>query len=75
MKKAAAHILHFAPTAKRYWVHPNIVFQKPKSFVPSCYTMKEWTENRKKNTTIVEELHKLVPKKIIFVDGEVHEAN
>jgi hypothetical protein len=75
MEKAAAHILHFTPTAKRCWVHPKIVFLKPKSFVPSCYTMKEWTENRKKKTTIVQELHKLVPEKNIVVDGEVHEAN
>ena len=75
MEKAASHILHVAPTAKRCWQHPKIVFQKQKSFVPSCYTMKEWTENRKKKTTIVQELHKLVPEKNIFVDGEVHEAN
>ena len=75
MEKAASHILHVAPTAKRCWQHPKIVFQKQKSFVPSCYTMKEWTENRKKKTTIVHELHKLVPEKNIFVDGEVHEAN
>ena len=40
-------------TVKRCWVHPKIVFTKPKIFVPSCYTMKEWTENRKKKTTIV----------------------
>ena len=75
MEKAASHILHVAPTAKRCWQHPKIVFQKQKSFVPSCYTMKEWTENRKKKTTIVQELHKLGPEKNIFVDGEVHEAN
>ena len=74
-EKAAVHILHHAPTAKRCWVHPKIVFQKPKSFVPSCYTMKEWAENRKKKTIIVQELHKLVPEKSIVVDGEVHEAN
>ena len=75
MEKAATHILHSAPTAKRCWVHPKIVFLKPKSFVPSCYTMKEWTENRKKKTTIVQELYKLVPDKHIIVDGEVHSAS
>jgi hypothetical protein len=37
--------------------------------------MKEWMKKRKKKTTIVHELHKLVPKKNIFVDGEVHQAN
>ena len=75
MEKAALHILHVTPTAKTCSVHPKIVYRKPKSFVPSCYTMKEWMENRKKKTTIVQELHKLVPEKNIFVDGEVHEAN
>ena len=53
MEKAADHILHVEPTAKRCWMHPKIVFNKPKNFVPSCYLMKDWTENRKKKTTIV----------------------
>ena len=75
MGKAASHILHVQPTAKRCWVHPKIVFTKPKIFVPSCYTMKEWTENRKKKTTIVQELQKLVPEKKLIVDGEVDEAH
>jgi hypothetical protein len=75
MGKAAQYILHVEPTAKRCWVHPKIVFVKPKSFVPSCYTMKEWAENRKKKTTVVHELHKLVPEKKLIVDGEVDEAN
>ena len=75
MGKAATHILHVEPTAKRCWAHPKIVFSKPKSLVPSCYTMKEWTENRKKKTTIIQELHKIVPDMNLFVDGEVHEAN
>ena len=75
MGKAATHILHVEPSAKRCWVHPKIVFSKPKSFVPSCYTMKEWSENRKKKTIIVQELHKIVPEMNLFVDGEVHEAN
>jgi len=72
MEKAASHILHVHPTAKRCWVHPKICFSKPKSFVPSCYLMREWAENRKKKTTIVQELHKLVPEKQLIVDGEVH---
>ena len=75
MEKAASHILHSAPTAKKCWVHPKIVFSKPKSFVRSCYTMKEWTENRKKKTTIVQELHKLVPEKQMIVNVVVHEAS
>lgn len=75
MEKAASHILHQEPTAKRCWAHPKIVFQKPKTFLPSCYSMKEWTDNRKKKTTIVMELHKLVPEKKIIVDDEVHGAN
>ena len=73
--KTATHILHVKPTAKRCWVHPKIVFFKPKSFVLSCYTMKEWTENKKKKNTIVQELHKIVPEMNLFVDGEVHDAN
>ena len=75
MEKAASYILHFEPTAKRCWVHPKIVFQKSKSFIPSYYTMKEWMENMKKKMTFVQKLHKLVPENNIFVDGEVHEAN
>ena len=75
MGKAATYILHVEPTAKRCWVHPKIVFSKPKSFVHSCYTMKEWTENKKKKNTIVQELHKIVPEMNFFVDGEVHDAN
>jgi len=74
MEKAATHILHTMPTAKRYWVHPKIVFSKPKTFVPSCYMMKEWAENRKHKTTIVQELHKIVPEKRIFEDGAINEA-
>ena len=74
MGKAASHIMHIEPSAKRWWVHPKIVFQKPKSIVPSCYTMKEWTKIRKEKTIIVQELHKLVPDKNIFVNGEVNEA-
>ena len=52
MEKAASHILHSEPTTKRCWFHPKIVFTKPKTFVPSCYLMKEWAENCKKKTTI-----------------------
>jgi len=37
--------------------------------------MKEWMVNIKKRTTIVQELHELVPGNNIFVDGEVHAAN
>jgi hypothetical protein len=75
IEKAATHILHKEPTAKRVWPHPKIVFTKPKTFVPSCYTMKEWAENRKKKATIIEELHKLVPEKqLINKDGEIDDA-
>jgi hypothetical protein len=55
MGKAAMHIFHANPTPKRYWVYPKIVFTKPKE----CYSMKEWAKNRKKKTTIVQELQKL----------------
>lgn len=75
MGKAARHILHDVRTTKRAWAHPKIVFTRPKAFLPSCYTMKEWAESRKKKTTIVQELHKLVPDMNIFVDGEVHPTN
>lgn len=75
MGKAASHILHSGPTAKRCWAHPKIVFTKPKAFLPSCYTMKEWAENRKKKTTIVQELGKLVPEMNLYVEGEVHQAH
>ena len=68
-------MLHDSPTPKRYWAYPKMVLTKPKSFVPSCYTLKEWAENRKKKTTIVEELQKLVPERNIFVDDEVNEVN
>lgn len=54
---------------------PKIIFQKPKTFLASCYILTDWTENRKKKTTIVMELHKLVPDKRIVVDDEVHKAN
>ena len=37
--------------------------------------MKEWTENRKKKTTIVQEVHKLVPEMKLIVDGEVDVAH
>jgi hypothetical protein len=70
--KAASHIPHVEKTAKRTWVHPKIVFTQPKIFVPSCYLMKEWAENRKKKTTIVQELSKLVLEKNLFVEGELH---
>lgn len=30
MERAARYILHLAPTTKRYWNHPKIVFTKPK---------------------------------------------
>ena len=66
MGKAATHILHNMPTAKRSWVHPKIVFMKPKTFVPSCYMIKDWADKRKHKTTIVQELHKIVPEKRIF---------
>ena len=75
MLKAATHILHEAPTAKRPWGHPKIVFQKPKTFLASCYALKDWAENRKWKTAIVMELHKLVKDRNIVVDDEVHEAN
>lgn len=58
MGQAATHILHVKPSAKRCWVHSKIVFSKPKSFNPLCYTMKEWTENMKKKTTVIQKLHK-----------------
>ena len=74
MGKAASHMLHVEPTAKRCWAHPKIVFSKPKAFLPSCYTMKEWAENRKKKTTIVQELAKLVPDMKLFLDGEVNQV-
>jgi hypothetical protein len=75
IEKTATHILHKDTTAKRCWLHPKIVFTKPKTFVPSCYTMKEWAENKKKKATIIEELHKLVPKKMFIVDGEVNDTH
>ena len=75
MGKAATYMLHDSPTPNRLWAYPKIVITKPKSFVPSCYTLKEWAENRKKKTTIVEELQKLLPERRIFVDDEVHEGN
>lgn len=75
MEKAATHILHEGSTAKRCWMHPKIVFQKPKTLLPSCYSMKEWTDMRKRKTTIVMELAKLVPDLKIVVNGEVNEAN
>lgn len=75
MAKAATHILHERPTAKRPFSHPKIVFSKPKTFLPSCYVMKDWADNRKMKTVIVQELHKLVPDARIFVDGEIHGAN
>lgn len=37
--------------------------------------MKEWGENRKKKTTIIQELDKLVPDMKLFVNGEVHQAH
>ena len=37
--------------------------------------MKEWTKNRKKKTTIVQELQKLVLEKKLIVDGEVNEVH
>jgi hypothetical protein len=75
IEKAATHMLHNKKTAKRLWDHPKIVITKPKSFVPSCYTLKEWAEYRKKKTTIVEELHKLVPEKQIFKEDVMNEVN
>ncbi len=73
--KAATHILHEAPTAKRPWAHPKIVFSKPKTFLASCYALKDWAEHRKWKTAIVMELHKLVKGKKIVVDDEVHQEN
>ena len=75
MERAAFYILHNSPTQKRSWTHPKIVFTKPKSFCPSCYTMKEWSDNRKKKTTIVQELSKLVPEMNLVTNGEVNQAN
>ena len=69
------HIFHEAPTTKRCWAHPKIVFQKPKTFFSLVYNMKEWIKNKRKKTAIVMELHKLVLEKRIVVDDEVHEAN
>lgn len=63
MGKTAFHNLHVEPSAKRCWMHPKIGFFEPKTFDPSCYTMKEWVENMMKKTTIVHELHNLVPQK------------
>lgn len=74
MGKVADHILHTRPTAKRAWVHPKIVFSTPKTFVPSCYQLKEWAPKRKHKTTIVQELHKIVPDKRIFEDGAINHA-
>lgn len=68
-------MLHMERTVKRYWVHPKIVFTKPKNFVFSCYTMKEWVENKKKKATIVQAFDKLMLEKKLFVDGEEHEAH
>jgi hypothetical protein len=42
IEKAATHMLHDKQTPKRLWDYPKIAFTKLKSFVPSCYTMKEW---------------------------------
>lgn len=75
MERAAKYMLHSAATAKRAWNHPKVVFTKPKNFCPSCYTMKEWSENRKKKTTIVHELSKLVPELKLISDGEINQAN
>jgi hypothetical protein len=44
MGKTTSHILHVETSTERCWVHPKIVFTKPKNFFPSCYLMKEWTD-------------------------------
>ena len=75
MERAAVYILHSTPTLKRSWTHPKIVFTKPRTFCPSCYTMKEWSDNRKKKTTIVHELSKLVPEMNLVANGEVNQGN
>jgi hypothetical protein len=46
-----------------------------RNYEDNVRVMKEWTENKIKKTTIVHELHKLMPEKNIFVNDEVHEAN
>ena len=73
--KGRIPILHVQSTVKRCWVYPKIVFTKPKSFVPSCYTMKEWTEIKKKKTTIVQKLTSCSAEKKLIVDGEVAETH
>lgn len=75
MEKAAFHMLHSGPTAKRPWPHPKVVFTKPKTFVPSCYQFADWAEAGKKKKIIVQELGKLVLDRKIFVDGQVHDEN
>lgn len=73
--RAAFHILHSEATPKRTWIHPKIVFTKPKNFVPSCYSMREWAERKKMKTTILHELHKIVPEKKLIVKDEVDQEN
>ncbi len=71
IEKAASHMVHTTPTAKRPWAHPKIVLSKPKKFVPSCYVIKDWTENRKRKKIIMSELQKRVPGSQLMLDGEV----
>lgn len=40
MRKAASHILHIMPTAKRCWAHAKIMITNPKAFLPFFYTIK-----------------------------------
>ena len=69
MGKTVSHILHVMPTTKRCWVHMKICNPEPKV---SCYTMKEWVENKMKKTMIVQELNILMPQMNLVVDGEVN---
>ena len=48
MERATSHLLHSGPTAKRCWPHPKIVYTKLKTFVASCYQLKDWADVGKK---------------------------
>ena len=68
------YILHTTPTTQRSWNHPKIVFAKLKMLCPSCYMMKEWSDNKQQKMTIMHEINKLMPHMNLIVNGEVNQA-
>lgn len=62
-------------TTGRQYPFPKVVIKHPAEPRPSCYTIKEWADRRKRKRAVVREFSKLHQEANLIVDDEINIPN